>query len=443
MIKHCQYLNEYGRRVLHAILLLYLLLSIFPAIGADSTSYTVRSGDTLSGIAHRELGNAELWLELQSYNGLSDPSRLKPGSILLIPNKLFQQIPSYAEALFVRGEVLRYLGNELRGQVKRGDKLRAGETVETSSLGSVSLVFEDRSRLFISENSRVELKKLLFSNSTGQARTQVNVVNGRVESNVAEQKGINAQYEVITRALTLSVRGTQFVVQVAEDTNRTQSMVLEGEIVAATETGDSIQLEQGFGTMLTAGERLKRPVPLIPAPNLEIKNALVKLPHQLSWTPIPEASSYRIALYRGSSELTKILDEVTTSTSWDLAALPEGEYQFSVRGIDADNMEGLPTSQSINLIPHPLQVTSRDSGSGDNQADFQWSAAPNTETFHLQVSSDRVFGSVIHEAKQLPGGVFNLPDLPPGTYFMRIAAENTTYGKSPYSLPQVFNVPEN
>lgn len=50
-------------------------------------SYQVIAGDTLPGIAYREMGDARLWRELAESNRIDDPMRLRPGLLLLIPSQ--------------------------------------------------------------------------------------------------------------------------------------------------------------------------------------------------------------------------------------------------------------------------------------------------------------------------------------------------------------------
>jgi LysM repeat protein len=51
------------------------------------TTYTVQSGDTLSAIAKRFLGNANEYMDIFNANRdqLSDPDEIKPGQVLKIP----------------------------------------------------------------------------------------------------------------------------------------------------------------------------------------------------------------------------------------------------------------------------------------------------------------------------------------------------------------------
>ena len=61
-----------------------------PAAAAASTggqTYTVKAGDTLSGIAKAQLGNASDYMKIFEANKdqLSDPDKIKPGQVLNIP----------------------------------------------------------------------------------------------------------------------------------------------------------------------------------------------------------------------------------------------------------------------------------------------------------------------------------------------------------------------
>ena len=52
--------------------------------GAGGTR-VVKQGDTLSGIAHEVYGDAGRWREIASANRISNPRRLQPGQVLVIP----------------------------------------------------------------------------------------------------------------------------------------------------------------------------------------------------------------------------------------------------------------------------------------------------------------------------------------------------------------------
>ena len=57
-----------------------------PAAAASRT-YTVKPGDTLSGIAKDQLGDANAYMKIFEANRdqLSDPNKIKPGQVLKLP----------------------------------------------------------------------------------------------------------------------------------------------------------------------------------------------------------------------------------------------------------------------------------------------------------------------------------------------------------------------
>ena len=57
------------------------------APAAAARTYTVKSGDTLSGIAKQHLGDANAYMKIFEANRdqLSDPDKIKPGQVLKIP----------------------------------------------------------------------------------------------------------------------------------------------------------------------------------------------------------------------------------------------------------------------------------------------------------------------------------------------------------------------
>ena len=54
---------------------------------SQTITYTVQSGDTLSGIAKKFLGNANDYMDIFNANRdqLTDPDKIKPGQVLKIP----------------------------------------------------------------------------------------------------------------------------------------------------------------------------------------------------------------------------------------------------------------------------------------------------------------------------------------------------------------------
>ena len=62
-------------------------IKIDPNAKAQTTTYTVKSGDTLSKIAKVHLGDANAYMKIFEANKdqLTDPDKIKPGQVLKIP----------------------------------------------------------------------------------------------------------------------------------------------------------------------------------------------------------------------------------------------------------------------------------------------------------------------------------------------------------------------
>lgn len=61
-----------------------------PVWQAEIITVTVRKGDTLSALAQRHLGRASRWSEIYALNEAaigSNPDKIKPGMILMLPRK--------------------------------------------------------------------------------------------------------------------------------------------------------------------------------------------------------------------------------------------------------------------------------------------------------------------------------------------------------------------
>ena len=54
-------------------------------LSLKSKAYTIKDGDTLENIAHRELGKSWKWFIIALYNDIIDPFDLTTGSTIFIP----------------------------------------------------------------------------------------------------------------------------------------------------------------------------------------------------------------------------------------------------------------------------------------------------------------------------------------------------------------------
>jgi nucleoid-associated protein YgaU len=59
------------------------------AVGTSGSTYTVKPGDTLSGIAKSHLGDGNAYMKIfeENRDQLSDPDKINPGQVLRIPSR--------------------------------------------------------------------------------------------------------------------------------------------------------------------------------------------------------------------------------------------------------------------------------------------------------------------------------------------------------------------
>jgi nucleoid-associated protein YgaU len=82
-------------------------------------TYTVQSGDTLSGIAQQQLGDASRWPEIFLLNrSIRHPDRIFPGQVLTLPADTAMQAPP---RLYIvrRGDTLSGIAQRKLGAASR------------------------------------------------------------------------------------------------------------------------------------------------------------------------------------------------------------------------------------------------------------------------------------------------------------------------------------
>ncbi|MFG5410824.1 FecR domain-containing protein [Piscinibacter sakaiensis] len=174
-----------------------------PAAGRE-WPYRIAAGDTLIGLAALYLQRPGDWPQVQRLNGIADPRRLVPGSVLRLPFDWLRRDAAVAEVVHVAGAV---------------DLLRDGappQALAAGPGGAASLRFVDGSRLLVVPGSRVTLERLLVYGRSGITDTGVRVDRGGADTRVEPNASRTPAFEVRTPAIHLGVRGTDFRVGVED-----------------------------------------------------------------------------------------------------------------------------------------------------------------------------------------------------------------------------------
>lgn len=434
----------------HGALALGLMLLAPLAIaqtGEQVWGYKVKPGDRLVDIAKTYQKNPEDWKKLQQKNAVPEPKLLAPGKIIQIPVSDLKQGDPVAEALLVHGDVQRLDKNgQPAGKLTSGDVLKMGEMVQTSERSTLTLRFADASRMLVTEKSKISLSSLVNYGKTGMADTKIQVHQGGTDSQVSPQKGPASRYEINTPAINLTVRGTGFRVTVDEGASTTRTEVVEGQVGGASDTGQAL-IGNGYGIIAAVGKPLGTPSRLLPAPVLDAADgSFNRIPVRFAWQELPGATRYRLQLLarvQGSEAL--IVDEVIPGTSVQWDSLPDGNYLFRVRGIDAQGLEGSDAQKPFRLGANPSPpVLTAPLHQASVQADkifFQWEAAEQADTYLFQLAEDPEFSRVVALVPRISASTRGvLLALPPGRYFWRAASVLRDGEAGPYGDAFSFNL---
>ncbi len=143
--------------------------------------------------------------------------------------------------------IIRRTGNH--EDVAEGTVLEPGDRLNTGPGAGAEVKFADGNVLILSEKSHFTFAE---NPSAGQAgEMNLGTVRVRVPKSVAKAAEKKVRFFVRSRAVTLGVRGTDFVVQNGEGNQKTEVHTLEGEVGAAE---NEELLQKGQGTAIHEGE---------------------------------------------------------------------------------------------------------------------------------------------------------------------------------------------
>ncbi|KRG69072.1 FecR domain-containing protein [Pseudoxanthomonas dokdonensis] len=427
-------------------LLLLPLLVLFwlsPPASAEDWVYRVKPGDTLWDLAGEYLKPGIRWQRLQRHNHIGNPRQLPPGTSLHFPLQWLQQEPAVASVTAVAGTATyRPADGQPAQPVIEGMQLQVGAMLQTAAQGSLSLKFADGSRMQLRSNSELHLDRMSRYGRKGMSDTRMRLQRGRINNDVAPQKGGNASFIVETPSATSSVRGTQFRIDAA--TGSTDTEVLHGSVMVEA-AGPGTVLPEGMGASVALGQTTPpRAQQLLPAPDLSaIDKRYLAGETKLQWTPLEGATGYRLLLSTDPDFRTTQLDTTVVTAGIDLRDLPEGDYHLLLSGIK-QSLEGREARAAfvVDATPKPPFVLSPQPGSAVySPLALAWAQSDGASAYRYQIASDEDFSSIVLEADGIADTRVVLPDqLAPGSYYWRVAGLDEQGQRGPYGDPVGFRL---
>jgi hypothetical protein len=426
-----------------------------PAKGAPGTmvstppdmTYYALQGDTLGQLAQRYTGNVANWTALAKRNHIGNERTIPVGTAILIPLDLLPEQPATATVAALAGSVSVQAADGAQTELKIGDVLNEGSRISTGKSGFVSLALADNTRISIPSNSQVMLSKLRATRYTNSPRTEVKLLEGRVESKVTPLESRKGRYEVRSPLAIAGVRGTQFRVVYQHDSqhNSVASEVLDGRVAVAqaeekpvTKSRDHsiykavIAKQAGAGVLVPAGQgnivsahALGKPVTLLPAPTLDDGYQLQERPTiQLAVNRQTGAQRYRAQIAQDKEAQDLRMEALSAEPHFKFDGLPDGDYFVRVTAIDAQGLEGLPTVLPFRLKarPEPPFSTAPKAKLRADQVAFGWTESNGATGYRLQVADEPSFAHPLLDQQDIHDVHFDGVSLKPGRYYWRLAS---------------------
>jgi hypothetical protein len=402
-----------------------------PAQASDLYLYSIVPGDTLIGLSRSLLADPRGWPALRRLNRIRNPRRLRPGSTLSIPVALLRSVPATAAVLWVRGatRVHRADGTAIVALV--GAAIGTGDRVTTAPGEAIGLQLSTGATLTIGEDADVTFGELREIPAAGASRTGVDLKRGRIQNDVAPTVNPVNRYQIRTPVVTTAVRGTTF--RVGVDAAATAAQVeVEGGRVGVAQGTEAIEVPAGLGAVARPGAPLAPPRALLPAVALTEASVQQRLPARVRWTPLAGAARYRAEVRQGTAAAAPgdplIAAQIVGAAEAAFADLADGTYRVSVRGIDADGLEGLDGETRLELDARPeppiAQAPALDAVVIGDRVAFMWARPAGVTAFDLEVASGAGASSQAGSAATLTDARTEVP-LGPGRYTWRVRSRAT------------------
>lgn len=400
-------------------------------------------GDTLTSIKARYLIPTASIEALQKTNSIKNPNVLGVGREIRIPVAMLRAESAPARVMAVSGQA--DMGSTGMLQAKVGDSVRTGDKVRTGADGFVTLQLADGSTLLVQSKTQIEMESAnRYVNTGGVGDTIVRVNTGRVETQVAKQRGPAARYEIRTATSNMGVRGTAFRVAADATGARAQTEVIEGRVgvAGATATSNELGLDAGFGSIVAAGKPPSAPIALLPAPLMTGLPTVFESP-TVAFTikPISQAAAYsaQVALDSEFRDLVAVTESATPHLTFQ--NLPDGDLYVRIRGVDAQQLQGNDAAMKFAVRARPFAPQLTAYAKPMPAARLAWQAAPDATAYRVQIGTTDAFLNLLADAKVEAQNQF-VPSsaLPPGRYFWRVASVGKNGRAGPFSEASQFSI---
>lgn len=425
------------------------LTLLVPSVAvAQEWLYPVKPGEHLWGLAERFLDGHKSYSKLQQLNGIKNPKRMPPGSVLRIPLAWMRRIAAEARITALNGRVEIERTGAAARPADVGDPLRERDRLRTAPGAYAAITLPDGTQVRVLANSEVAVEAMATYQNARVFDSRLLVARGRTESIAPTGRDDATRFELRTRAGVTSVRGTVFRVATADDGDTSTTEVLHGRVNAGNDAG-RVTVQAGFGTVMTPGRSPSPPAALLPSPVLDgLPAKLVRMPVLVDFPPVAGAVRYRLQLAADSTFSPLLADVAAETPSIALPDLADGRYAIRVRGIDALGLEGTDATRDFDISARPgaprLEGPAPGALAEDSPPRFTWAPDGPADRlrYRFQLARDDAFTQLLTDLRDLRTPEYAAAEpLPPGEWHWRVAATDTARGDGPFGETRALRRP--
>jgi len=444
MIMNLKVNKPYKGLNLIAVLSIITLFYSLSVAQAEDWVYEVRKQDDLWNITVDHLIDISYVEKVQKLNKIIDPWHILPGTIIKIPTQWVRHFPALVRVLNLQGtaQILEDEATQSK-PLNVGDIVVLGDKVSTSVNSTLVLGFLDGSQVLLQENSTLKIDSLMLLENTGMLDSQMQLLSGRMETQVTPGVGNARKFMITTPATVTSVRGTDYRISAEGEKEQSITEVVEGKVLVESSIGSDL-VKAGFGTVSVKGQDSKPPVKLLSAPDItSIPKPFLQVPIQFSLPVTENIQGYRVQLAKTEEFQDILFDKPFLSNILRGPDLADGDYYIRVRAIDMHQLEGYNAEQviTINARPEAPFLVSPKTGEGillEDGVEFSWSNQEGTEQYHLQISNTADFSKILVDISDINDSEITVTnELPLGKYYWRIAGVDHD-GDGPFCDAQMF-----
>lgn len=394
-------MKQFSFSNLRSYLFLFFVVLLFSsAAQSQDWIYTTVKGDNLWNLSEQHLDKVTRFEQLRRLNDIENPKLLQPGTQIRVPLAWIRSNPVAAKIVSLTGtiQVKRAKTSDTENAVINS-VMHLGDELRTAANSTVAIQFADQSILTLHENSLVRFDHLSAHGTTGMVDSRLNLLQGRMDTNVTPAVGPGSRFEIQTPSAISAVRGTIYRALVREEGAASNIEVLEGKVAVAG-ADQQLMVNQGFGTQVVSGKPPLPPRELLPAPHFEaIPDPITQINSRISWSVVEDASAYRVEVADDEGFTTLLWQSFTERNYVSLPDLPDDDYAFRVRAIDAIGLEGLNRTSRIKLNARPqpplaLLPMNEQVIRGQTPV-LKWTASADASAYHLEIASDSSFTQIV------------------------------------------------